>query len=211
MLKVEKVSRSFNGKEILSEINFNVDKGITLAIQGSSGCGKTTLLNIISGLDKPDDGLVTFKNQNIYQLSTNNLAQLHAKSFGFVFQFHYLLENLTVAENLILPLLNINWPHTTAKNEVIRLLKYFKMESYSDAFPAILSGGQRQKIAILRGIIHQPQIIFADEPTGNLDPTTTDNCIKLLQSYCRGSNNALVIVTHDNKIAQSMDQIINLS
>ena len=186
---------------VLQGINFTATKGSSVAIRGSSGSGKSTLLNIIGGLDHTDSGTVFVGNMNITELSENQLSLYRQKHIGFIFQFHYLLKDFTALENVMLPAYMTGMKKKEAKEKAIVLLSDMKLESRLDHFPSQLSGGERQRVAVARAMVNDPDLILADEPTGNLDPQNSNITVDLLFSGAEKWGKTLIIVTHDEKIA----------
>ena len=170
LLSAKGISKTFQGKKVLDNINIEIMKSEVVAITGSSGAGKTTLLNILSTLDKPDNSdnsSLVISNHDVFSLNNNDLSKLRNEMIGFVFQFHELIPELNILENVCLPgwIKKDNEVETKAKD----LLNYFGLIDLIDKKPSTLSGGEKQRVAIARSLINDPNIIFADEPTGNLD------------------------------------------
>ena len=215
MLKAVNIGKSYNDGtrhelQVLSDINLTIDKAEMIAIIGSSGSGKTTLLNILGGLDKPSRGEVLLDGQDVHRLSEKQRCIVRNEHFGFIYQFHHLLPEFTALENVAMPLLigGDNVQDATARASTI--LADVGLQQRLRHKPAELSGGERQRAAIARALIHQPDCIFADEPTGNLDRKNAEQAIELIVELNREYNTSLVIVTHDIKIAERMDTIYML-
>ena len=204
ILKVTDLTKSveLEGKtlSILQPVNLQVNAGETLAIIGSSGSGKTTLLSILAGLDLPTSGEVYIKNHPLHQFNEEQRSQVRAEHVGFIFQQFLLINSLTALENVMLPaeLANIK----NAKDKGKELLKLVGLENRLDHFPSQLSGGEQQRVAIARAFISQPDILFADEPTGNLDTKTGEYIADLLFDLNERLGTTLVLVTHDPKLAE---------
>ena len=207
LLSAKNISKTFQGKKVLDDINIEINNAEIVAISGASGAGKTTLLNILSTLDKPDDTnepSLIIDNQEIFVLGKNDLAVLRNKKIGFVFQFHELIPELNVLENVCLP----GWikKDNNVKKKAEELLKYFGLEDFTNKKPLTLSGGEKQRVAIARSLINNPKIIFADEPTGNLDSKNSKILFDLFFKLRDDYNCSVVIVTHDEKSANICDR-----
>ena len=207
LLSAKNISKTFQGKKVLDDINIEINNAEIIAISGASGAGKTTLLNILSTLDKPDDTIkssLIIDNQEIFVLGKNDLAVLRNKKIGFVFQFHELIPELNVLENVCLP----GWikKDNNVKKKAVELLKYFGLEDFTNKKPLTLSGGEKQRVAIARSLINNPKIIFADEPTGNLDSKNSKILFDLFFKLRDDYNCSVVIVTHDEKSANICDR-----
>jgi lipoprotein-releasing system ATP-binding protein len=209
LLSAKNISKTFQGKRVLDNINIEIKKAEIVAISGVSGAGKTTLLNILSTLDKPDNRDIAslfIDDEEVFKLGKNDLANLRNQKIGFVFQFHELIPELNVLENVCLP----GWINkdNNVKNKAEELLKYFGLKDFANKQPLTLSGGEKQRVAIARSLINNPKIIFADEPTGNLDSKNSkilfDLFLKLRDDY----NCSVVIVTHDENSANICDRKI---
>lgn len=211
MLEVKNISKSFeieNKKlDILKDISFKISKGEFVSIIGSSGSGKSTLLSIIAGLDKPTSGEVFLEKTNISKLSEDNLSKIRNEKIGFIFQSFYLVPSLTALENVLLPMQikgDIN------KSKAIELMKKVGIYHRKDNYPSQMSGGEKQRVAIARALINDPKILFADEPTGNLDSKNSDNIISLLTDLKKENNLTLIIVTHEKNVSEKADRIIEI-
>ena len=207
LLSAKNISKTFQGKKVLDDINIEIKGAEIIAISGASGAGKTTLLNILSTLDKPDDtnkSTLIIENQEIFVLGKNDLANLRNQKIGFVFQFHELIPELSVLENVCLP----GWikKDNDVKKKAEELLKYFGLEDFTYKKPLTLSGGEKQRVAIARSLVNNPKIIFADEPTGNLDSKNSKILFDLFFKLRDDYNCSVVIVTHDEKSANICDR-----
>ncbi len=213
MIKLTKVSKKFGkGKSkttILDDVNLTIKKGQFLAIMGPSGSGKTTLLNMLGGLDKPTSGSITVNEKEIHLLSDKELSRYRNKEIGFIFQEFYLESALTVKENVLLPTF---FNHKTKEDEIYagKLIREVGLTPKINNKITELSGGQKQRTAIARALINRPQIIIADEPTGNLDAKTGETIIKLLKDLHKIHEVTLIIATHDEKIAKAAQKIIKI-
>ena len=195
---------------VLKEIDLRVEPGVSIAITGSSGSGKTTLLNIIAGLDSPDTGEVHVAGQLLADLNSSNLCKFRNQNIGFVFQFHNLLSEFTAAENIAMPLMIAGQSRKLAIEKACYLMDKVGMNGKAGRLPANLSGGECQRIAVLRAIIMSPACLLADEPTGNLDKKNADIVCNLLIDLCSEFETALVVTTHDSHVADFMDSKMTL-
>ncbi|GAB1536436.1 ABC transporter ATP-binding protein [Geovibrio sp. ADMFC3] len=195
--------------DVLSGFNMSVGKGEMLAIVGPSGAGKSTLLHIIGGLDKPDSGSVLFQGEDILKLKGKALDQFRNQDVGFVFQFHYLLEDFTALENVMMPALIAGENIDEAVKRAKALLAKVGLEDRVTHFPAELSGGEQQRTAIARAMMNSPKIILADEPTGSLDKKNSDEVLDMIR-LMRDEGVTVLIVTHETAIAESCDRIIRI-
>ena len=193
----------------LSDVSINIEKGGYLAIVGPSGAGKTTLLNILGGLDTATKGEVFFEGRNISRWGERKISLWRNKSIGFVFQFYHLIEELTVLENVMLPSLLYKDTKTSLK-EAKNLLKYLEIDNKSYSFPSQLSGGEKQKVAIARALVNEPQVVFCDEPTGNLDRESSKKVIAFLEMLNADKKKAIVIVTHNIELAKRAGRIVEI-
>ena len=207
LLSAKGISKTFQGKKVLDNIDIEIMKSEVVAITGSSGAGKTTLLNILSTLDKPDNSnnpSLVISNCDVFSLNNNDLSKLRNEMIGFVFQFHELIPELTVLENVCLPgwIKKDNEVETKAKD----LLNYFGLIDLIHKKPTTLSGGEKQRVAIARSLINNPNIIFADEPTGNLDSKNSKILFDLFFKLRDDYNCSVVIVTHNENNANICDR-----
>jgi len=215
MLRAENISKDYHDGmrselHVLNDISFSLDRGETSAIIGTSGSGKTTLLNILGGLDKPTGGRVFLDDADVHKLSEKKRCTLRNQHFGFIYQFHHLLPEFTALENVAMPLLIKGGSVADAKHQAEKVLSDVGLAKRIHHKPSELSGGERQRAAIARALIHQPDCIFADEPTGNLDRKNAEHAIDLIINLNKDYHTSLVIVTHDLKIAERMDTIYTL-
>lgn len=188
--------------EVLKGIDLDVNRGEALCVMGASGTGKSTLLHILSSLDYPTSGEVSFAGKNISQMNENDLSILRNQSMGFVFQFHHLLSEFDALENVMMPALVAGVQARVAKEKACSLLTELGLQDRLDHRPAQLSGGECQRVAIARALVRDPAVIFADEPTGNLDRKTGEQVQRLLFDLCRKRSLTLVAVTHDQEFAR---------
>lgn len=186
--------------EVLEDITFNLKGGESLIITGESGCGKSTLLNIIGGLDSATSGNINSCGYNITGMNEDKLTEYRKKSIGFIFQFHYLLKDFSALENLMLPLLINGEGRKSAKEHALKLIDDVGLYNRKKHFPSQLSGGERQRVAIARALANRPEIILADEPTGNLDDKNSKLVQSLLFKLVEDYNKSMILVTHDSTI-----------
>ena len=205
ILKASNIFKSYkNGEKTLSVLNnlsIQVEKNQIITITGQSGSGKSTLLNILGSLDKPDCGEVEIDGLNILHLNNQEIAKIRNKKIGFVFQFHHLLSEFTALENVLMPawIGNLN---SEKKNEAVDLFAELNLSSKINCYPNQLSGGERSRVALLRGIINKPKILLADEPTGNLDEENALVLIELLKKINNDYNQSIIITTHNPDVAK---------
>ncbi len=200
MLKAINLSHSFDYK-LFENVNLEINKKEKIAIVGSSGSGKSTLLHILSTFLKPNNGEVYIENKNIYSLKEKELIEIRRKKIGIIFQFHYLFNTFTALENLEVAAL------LSERKVDLELLKRLKIDNVINQNIQTLSGGQQQRVSIARVLTKKPKIIFADEPTGNLDKENANEVIEVLFEYCEKENASLITVTHDLEIADKFDKV----
>lgn len=211
MLEVVQVSKVYEGKvpyRALSFINFKVDEGEFVGIMGPSGSGKTTLLNVISTIDFPTSGYVTIGGENPHLLKQNDLAKFRRRQLGFVFQDFNLLKTLTVEENIVLPMTLDNKPVKEMKKRVKEIAQTLGIESILHKRIYEISGGQMQRAAVARAIIHDPKLVLADEPTGNLDSKSSKDVMELFSLINEKFNTTILLVTHDPTAASYCDRVV---
>lgn len=208
---VRKIYRVGNEKVIaLENIDLSIGKGEICCLLGTSGSGKSTLLNLMAGLEKPTKGEIIIKNVHIEKLDEKRLVLFRQKYIGFVFQSYNLLPNLTALENVGLPLAFKGIPRRIRDKKAKQMLNSVGLKTHGNRKPSQMSGGQQQRVGIARAFIGNPEIVFADEPTGNLDSKTTMEVMGLITGIARKSNQTLIIVTHDVNIAKYADRIIHI-
>jgi len=200
-----------NQTSILSNLRRDVKSGESIAILGPAGCGKSTLLNLIAGLDTPSSGEVLINNSNITKLNEQDRTELRANTFGFVYQFHHLLNDFSSVYNVAMPLLIQGVDKESAIAQSEKLLTRVGLENRLNHKPSELSGGERQRVAIARALVVEPDCLLADEPTGNLDAKNAKDVLELILELDENNTSSLVIVTHDQDIAKKMNRTLTLS
>lgn len=214
IITLKKVSKCFiSGKEeikVLDGVDLKVDKGDFITISGPSGSGKSTLLNIVGGLLHPDSGQVILGENSLYDYKDRALAQIRNEKIGFIFQFHHLLLDFTVVENLAIPLLIKGMAFSRACKEAEELLHKVDLINRKHAKPRTLSGGERQRVAVLRAIINNPVLLLADEPTGDLDWAHAESVLQMLSEIHRISGMTIILVSHNRRVAQMGKKTYNL-
>ena len=210
MLTGKNIYKRYGSLDVLRGVNLEISKGEVVAIVGPSGCGKSTLLHILGSLDKADMGEIVINNKALSLLSGNKLAAFRNKHIGFVFQFHHLLPEFTALENVCIP----GWLAGRNKNEVKEkaegLLKILGLVNRNENKPNQLSGGEQQRVAVARALINNPDIIFADEPTGNLDSANAQELHQLFFDLRKQFNQTFLIVTHNEELSQLSDRVLHM-
>ncbi len=210
MLKAEHISKKYGSLEVLKDVAIQVNTGEIVSIVGSSGAGKSTLLHILGTLDNADSGSIWLNNQRIDQLSSKKMAAFRNNHIGFVFQFHHLLPEFTALENVCVP----GWIAGKKKKEVtsraIELLTTLRLGDRLDNKPQQLSGGEQQRVAVARALINRPEIVFADEPTGNLDSTNAKELHELFVQLRNDFKQTFLIVTHNEELAAMSDRKLHM-
>lgn len=213
VVSVNNLFKTYGGRnsakyEALKGINLEVQSGEFVGIMGASGSGKTTLLNLIATLDRPTSGEIRINQQDILNLKKNELSDFRAQELGFIFQDFSLLENLTAAENIALPLTLTNTKKAQIDTTVLQVAQKLSIEDFLSQYPAQLSGGQKQRVAAARALVHEPQLLLADEPTGALDSNSARDLLELLTEINQASNVSILLVTHDPFSASYCDRIL---
>ncbi|MDH7462347.1 ABC transporter ATP-binding protein [Chitinophagaceae bacterium 26-R-25] len=210
MLKARDIHKKYGSLEVLKGVDIDINKGEIVSIVGSSGAGKSTLLHILGTLDKPDNGSVALENVDYHQLSGKKLAAFRNTHIGFVFQFHHLLPEFTALENVCIP----GWIAGKKKKEITdraaHLLEILGIGARKDNKPQALSGGEQQRVAVARALINNPKIVFADEPTGNLDSVNARELHQLFFDLRKQFDQTFLIVTHNEELAQMSDRVLHM-
>ena len=209
-LEVSRLSRRFDGRQILDQLELSVAPGELVAIVGESGSGKSTLLNLIAGLDEPDGGRVLVGGQDLAALDDDARTRLRRAQLGFVFQSFHILPHLRIGQNIELPLVLLGVAAGERQQRVAELLVAVGLAGRADSLPRELSGGELQRVAVARALVHRPLLVLADEPTGNLDTETAAMVMRLLVAQIRGRGAAGVLVTHSAAAAALADQVLLL-
>ena len=196
--------------QVLNQLNLTVKTGESIAILGQSGCGKSTLLNLLGGMSQPSSGKIELNQTDLSTISEDEITRLRAKYLGFIYQFHHLLKDFSALDNVVLPLLIRDDNKQQAYQQATALLQSVGLSHRLNHKPTQLSGGERQRVAIARALVTKPSCVLADEPTGNLDSKNANDILLLMLSLNQTQQSALVIVTHDEKIAQQMQRILIL-
>lgn len=211
MITVKHLSKSFGSLNVLKDISFDIKNKEIVAITGASGAGKTTLLNIIGTLDKADSGQILINSQDITKLNDKDLSRFRNKKIGFVFQFHYLLNEFTALENSILPAMIYNNNKKESVEKARELFNLLGISSKEKSFPNELSGGEQQRVAIARALINSPAIVLADEPSGNLDSRNAKSLFELFFLLREKFNQTFVVVTHSELLSNMSDRKLIIS
>lgn len=210
MIELRGITKSFDGLQVLRGIDLDIGQGEIVSVVGPSGAGKTTMLQIAGSLDRPDSGSVKFDGTDIFRLSDNKLAQFRNTHIGFVFQFHQLLPEFTMAENVALPAMIGGASRSDAMARAAKLIDYLGLSDRADHRPAQLSGGERQRAAVARALINNPRVVLADEPSGSLDSHNREELHRLFFNLRRDMGHTFVIVTHDEQLALQADRRVTM-
>lgn len=208
MIRIKGIKKSFDNLQVLKGIDLDIGRGEIVSIVGPSGAGKTTLLQIIGSLDKPDSGSVEYDDTDLFSLSEKRMAQFRNRNIGFVFQFHQLLPEFTMEENVALPALIAGESRKTAIERARKLIDYLGLSDRRAHKPSQLSGGERQRAAVARALINSPKAVLADEPSGSLDSQNRAELHRLFFDLRRDFGHTFVIVTHDENLANQADRKI---
>lgn len=214
MLIIRDLCKSFGGarpREVLRRLSLEVARGEYIAIRGESGVGKSTLLNLVAGLDQPDSGSIMLNGTEVTGLDDNARTLMRRRQIGFVFQAFHLLPHLTVAQNVALPLALNGVGGPAAKDRVEAMLHAIALFGVAGAYPRELSGGEMQRVAIARALVHSPLLLLADEPTGNLDPDTAMQVLLLLRKCVKSEGHTGILVTHSERAAATTDRVLALT
>ena len=209
-VSVRGIKKSYNTLQVLKGIDLDIEKGEVVSIVGASGAGKSTLLHIIGTLDKADSGTVNISGTAIQSLNSKSLASFRNKHLGFIFQFHQLLPEFTAIENVCIPAFIAGTSRKQAIERATELLDYLGMSSRKEHKPSALSGGEQQRVAVARALMNNPDLILADEPSGNLDSNNARELHELFFRLRKEFNQTFVIVTHNNELAQMSDRILHM-
>ncbi len=214
VLSLRNISKTFDGscpREVLQSVDLDVAAGHYVAITGESGVGKSTLLNVIAGLETPDTGTVHLNGEDLADLADDELTRIRREQMGFVFQAFHVLPYLSVAQNVELPLSLLGIDAVQSRDRVNEMLESVGLADRGDSMPRELSGGELQRVAIARALVHRPQLILADEPTGNLDPEAAGQILELLRRQIKDNATAGILVTHSRDAARTVDEVLTLT
>jgi lipoprotein-releasing system ATP-binding protein len=206
MITARNIFKKYGELEILKGVDLDIRQGEIVSIVGSSGAGKTTLLTILGTLDRPDSGELSIHNENVFKLNDKKLAAFRNQNIGFVFQFHQLLPEFTALENICIPALIAKKNRKDAEVRAIELLDFFNLRDRMNHKPSELSGGEQQRVAVARALVNKPKVVFADEPSGNLDSANARELHNLFFQLRDNFNQTFVIVTHNNELAEMADR-----
>jgi len=214
LLQIKELNKTYQSGplsvEVIKGIDLEIEKGEIVIIMGPSGVGKSTLLHLIGGLDKPTSGSIHIDGTNIFELENSNLAHFRNTSIGFVFQFHHLLPEFTAMENLMIPGMINNDQPEVLRSKAIDLLEKVDLSDRKDHKPSQLSGGEQQRVAVARALVNQPQLVLADEPTGNLDKRNSESLYNLILELNKSLNQTFVIVTHNEMMTRNANKVVEL-
>ncbi len=210
MIVSKNITKSFGDLRVLKGINIEIKKGEIVSIIGASGAGKTTFLQILGTLDKPDSGEILYNNENVLDLKEKPLSRFRNQNIGFVFQFHHLLPEFTALENVCIPAFIARMSRAAAEEKATRILNFLGLSERLDHKPGELSGGEQQRVAVARALINDPDVILADEPSGNLDSKNKAELHGMLLNLRGEFNQTIVIATHDKQLEQISDRVLTM-
>lgn len=208
MVIANNINKSYGPLQVLNDVSLRVAQAEVVSIVGASGAGKSTLLHLLGTLDKPDSGDIMIGGQNVGEMTDKKLSDFRNRNIGFVFQFHHLLPEFTALENVMLPALIHGEPGAKAKKHALELLDYFGLTARFNHKPSALSGGEQQRVAVARALINHPKVVFADEPSGNLDSENAHELHKLFFKLRQEFYQTFVIVTHNEELANLADRML---
>ena len=208
MIQARNIHKSYGRLEVLKGVDLSVEKGEIVTIMGKSGAGKSTLLHILGTLDRADSGSLAFNGTEISRFDNAGLASFRNRNIGFVFQFHHLLPEFTSLENVVIPALISNNKENEARKKAESLLEYLGLKDRLTHKPGQLSGGEQQRVAVARSLINNPAVVFADEPTGNLDSGSSQELHQLILQLRKDLQQTFIIVTHNQELAQLSDRVL---
>ena len=210
MITVKNITKSFDDLQVLKGIDMEIERGEIVSIVGPSGAGKTTFLQILGTLDRPDSGTIIYEGVDVHLLKEKQLSKFRNQHIGFVFQFHHLLPEFTALENVCIPAFVANLSRTKAESKARDILHFLSLDERLDHKPGELSGGEQQRVAVARALINNPSVILADEPSGNLDSQNKMELHELFFSLREKFKQTFVIVTHDKELANMADRMLTM-
>ena len=210
MITAKQIKKSYGKLQVLKGVDLSVQRGEVVSIVGKSGAGKSTLLHILGTLDNADSGQILIADEEVSKLDAKRLADFRSRSLGFIFQFHHLLPEFTALENVCIPAYINRTPDAVAKKPALELLDYLGLSARTTHKPAQLSGGEQQRVAVARALMNQPAVIFADEPTGNLDSASSQELHQLIFNLRKDFQQTFIIVTHNEELAKMSDRRLEM-
>lgn len=210
IIEAKQLHKRYGSLEVLKGINLEIESKEIVSIVGASGAGKTTLLQILGTLDRPDDGIVKLADTDVFSLNDRKLSQFRNSKIGFIFQFHQLLPEFTALENICIPAFIAGTPRKQAEEHARELLSFLKVDARAEHKPSELSGGEQQRVAVARSLINNPDVVFADEPSGNLDSKNADDLHRLFFELRDRFGQTFVIVTHNEELANMADRKLEI-
>lgn len=210
MITAKQIKKSYGKLQVLKGVDLSVQRGEVVSIVGKSGAGKSTLLHILGTLDNADSGQILIADEEVSKLDAKRLADFRSRSLGFIFQFHHLLPEFTALENVCIPAYINRTPDAVAKKRALELLDYLGLSARTTHKPAQLSGGEQQRVAVARALMNQPAVIFADEPTGNLDSASSQELHQLIFKLRKDFQQTFIIVTHNEELAKMSDRRLEM-
>ncbi|MDX1941495.1 MAG: ABC transporter ATP-binding protein [Saprospiraceae bacterium] len=210
MIQASNIHKSYNQLHVLKGVDLQVEKGEVVAIVGKSGAGKSTLLHILGTLDRADTGKLLINQEDVFRLNTKRIAEFRNRNIGFIFQFHHLLPEFTALENVCIPAYISRQSESAAQKRAKELLDYLGLSERLTHKPGQLSGGEQQRVAVARALINNPAIVFADEPSGNLDSESSQELHQMIFNLRKDFNQTFIIVTHNEDLAQMSDRCLEM-
>ena len=210
MITAKQIKKSYGKLQVLKGVDLSVQRGEVVSIVGKSGAGKSTLLHSLGTLDNADSGQILIADEEVSKLDAKRLADFRSRSLGFIFQFHHLLPEFTALENVCIPAYINRTPDAVAKKRALELLDYLGLSARTTHKPAQLSGGEQQRVAVARALMNQPAVIFADEPTGNLDSASSQELHQLIFNLRKDFQQTFIIVTHNEELAKMSDRRLEM-
>lgn len=210
MILAKNIHKSYGDLKVLKGVDFEASEGEIVSIVGASGAGKTTFLQILGSLERPDEGAITYGDKNVFNLNDKELAIFRNENIGFIFQFHHLLPEFTALENICIPAFIKRSSKAEAQQRAMELLQFMNLADRADHKPSELSGGEQQRVAVARALMNKPRAVLADEPTGNLDSKNAGEMHDLFRDIRDEFKTTFVIITHNRELAQTADRILRM-